>query len=346
MKNLLPPQRLDVALQGGGAHGAFTWGVLDRLLEAPDIRISAVSGASAGAINATVFATGMATGGPAGAQAALAAFWKALNDAGRDSGPLLPLLEAFPETAELAVTWWSLLFGDVPLPNSPRLGKPIQDVLRKLLEEHVDFAALRTRKAPRLFIAATNVRTGGARIFRNDDLSVDALLASACLPLVFPPVTIDGAEYWDGGYSANPPLLPLVLESPNDDLLLITINPTTREQTPSSSRDISYRISELGFSQGLAQDLRGLDMIQKAAAPLLLARGVLGRLKRLRMHEIHDEPTLAAMHPRSKMVPAWQMLTQLHAAGREAADQWLGEDAHYIGKASTIDISQRYGIAS
>ena len=205
---------LDIALQGGGAHGAFTWGVLDRLLEDEDIGITAVSGASAGAVNAAVLASGLANGGREGARRALSDFWEALNRVSRDSGPLIPLMEAFPLTFQALSNWWSTMFGNVSLPSSPEMGAASQQALRSLLEEHIDFHALRHGEAPRLFLSATDVRNGNARIFRNEEMSADVLLASACLPLFFPPVTIDGVDYWDGGYSANPPIMPLVQESP------------------------------------------------------------------------------------------------------------------------------------
>ena len=338
-----PVHNLDVALQGGGAHGAFTWGVLDFLLEQPDIRIGAVSGASAGALNAAVLASGLARGGPEAAGKRLWAFWKALNRSGREAGPLLPMAEAFPLAFEAMSEWWTSVFKDVSLPSSPQMGRGAQDILRRLIEEFVDFEAIRSADAPLIFVSATNARTGGAHIFRNDELTVDALLASACLPLLFPPVSIGGTDYWDGGYSANPPLIPLVQDSANDDLLLVTINPITRDETPQTTSGIASRITELGFNQTLVKELRGLDLMQKAVLPLAPESGLLGSLQRLRIHEIHDEPLLAGMDPDSKLLPVWRMLITLHCAGRRSAREWLRVQGRKLGKVSTVDLTDRYG---
>ncbi|ARU16563.1 patatin-like phospholipase family protein [Croceicoccus marinus] len=338
-----PVHKLDVALQGGGAHGAFTWGVLDFLLEQPDIDIGAVSGASAGALNAAVLASGLAQGGREMAGKKLWAFWKALNRSGREAGPLLPMAEAFPFAFEAMSEWWGAVFKDISLPTSPQMGRPAQDILRRLIEEFVDFEAIRSADAPLIFVSATNARTGGAHIFRNDDLSVDALLASACLPLLFPPVSINGADYWDGGYSANPPIMPLVQDSPNDDLLLVTINPITRDATPHTTTGIANRITELGFNQTLVKELRGLDLMQKAVLPLVPSGGLLGSLQRLRIHEIHDQALLAGMDPDTKMLPVWRMLITLHCAGRRSAKDWLRKRGRKLGKVSTVDLTDRYG---
>ncbi len=336
---------LDLALQGGGAHGAFTWGVLDRLAQEDGIWISALSGASAGAANAAVFASGLVTGGREGAGKALWAFWKAIHRSGRDAGPLLPMMEAFPATFEALSQMWSSMLSHVAMPAvpaSPELGAHTQDILRKVFEEHVDFAALRSKAAPRLFLSATDVRTGSARIFRNEELSSEVLLASACLPLLFPPVTIEGVDYWDGGYSANPPIFPLVQNSPNDDMLLVTINPMSRAQTPRSAADITNRLTELAFNQTLVKDMRGLVLIQNEVGPFAFGKGLLARLRRLRVHEIHDEATLSAMPAGSKMTPLWDVLLHLHGAGREAASAWLTRHGADLGRRSTADLAERY----
>ena len=334
---------LDLALQGGGAHGAFTWGVLDFLLEQPDMRFGAVSGASAGALNAAVLVSGLVEGGPEAAGKKLWAFWKALNRSGREAGPMLPMAEAFPLAFEAMSEWWTAMFQDLSLPTSPELGRSAQALLRRLIEEYVDFDAIRSADAPLIFVSATNARTGGAHIFRNEDLSPDALLASACLPLLFPPVTIKGADYWDGGYTANPPIIPLVQDSPNDDLLLVTINPITRDTTPHSPSGIANRITELGFNQTLIKELRGLDLMQKAVLPLAPTNGLLGSLQRLRIHEIHDQALLAGMDPGSKLLPVWHMLMKLHCAGRRSAKDWLRKKGRKLGKMSTVDLTDRYG---
>lgn len=338
-----PVHDLDLALQGGGAHGAFTWGVLACLLEQPDIRFGAVSGASAGALNAAVLVSGLVEGGPEVAGKNLWAFWKALNRSGREAGPMIPMAEAFPIAFEAMSEWWTAMFHDISLPTSPEMGRPAQTLLRGLIDQFVNLDAIRSSEAPPIFISATNARTGGAHIFRNHDLSVDALLASTCLPLLFPPVTIGGADYWDGGYTANPPIMPLVQDSANDDLLLVTINPITRDTTPRTPSGIANRITELGFNQTLIKELRGLDLMQKAVLPLAPANGLLGSLQRLRIHEIHDQPLLAGLDPGSKLLPVWRMLMTLHCAGRRSAMDWLRVNRRKLGKVSTVDLTDRYG---
>lgn len=334
---------LDLALQGGGAHGAFTWGALERLLEADRISIGSVSGASAGALNAAMLVSGLVTGGSEGAANKLKAFWTAVNRSARRSSFLL-FMEAFPDAFRAADTLWSMAGGDsVSVSLPPRLGRHAQHELRDILEEHVDFDAVRSPEAPRIFISATNARTGAARIFRNEDLSLEALLASACLPLHFPPVTIDGDDYWDGGYSANPPIIPLVQESDNDDLLMVTVNPIARKTTPRSVAEIPDRISEMMFNQSLIKELRGLSLMKEGIGRRLVYSGKLIRaIHDLRIHEIHDEETLSKIDPRSKMTPIWQLLLQLHEAGRQAAEAWLKTSATDLGKRSSANLADRY----
>jgi NTE family protein len=336
---------LDLALQGGGAHGAFTWGVLDRLLEDERLHLASISGASAGAMNAVVLASGLVTGGPNEAKARLWSFWKGVNRAARTSNPALQAAEAFPHFFAASTAWWSLFDGGhVNWAPSPSTGEYAQRLLGDVVRDHVDFAALKKGDAPRLFISATEARTGQTSIFRNSDLSVEAVLASACLPMVFPPVTIDGTDYWDGGYSANPPLMPLIAESPHDDLLLVTINPLHRKETPTTVAEIPGRISEMTFNQSLIKDVRALSAMKEAlgkrvprnAVPLIRAIHV------LRIHEIHNEAGFEKLDPRTKMLPEWRLLTCLRKSGRRAASTWLNTSHKDLGKRSTADLAERY----
>ncbi|WP_395331574.1 patatin-like phospholipase family protein [Novosphingobium sp. BL-8H] len=342
--------RLDLALQGGGAHGAFTWGVLDGLLQDERLIPGALSGASAGAMNAAVLVSGLVSGGRAEARDRLRNFWKELNRSGREAGPLIPMIEAFPQTSRALSSWWSTVFGDVGMAHaSPELGREMQEILRKVIEKHVDFAAIRSEGAPPLFISATNARSGALRLFRNADLTADALLASACLPLYFPPVTIDGKDYWDGGYSANPPLVPLVQESANDDLLLITVNTQVRSETPRNAAAIIDRLTEIGFNQSMRKELQGLVLLQHAigrARTKAGARdGLVAQVERLRLHEIHDEATLAAMPAQTKLLPVRHLLLKLHDAGQAAAKHWCETCVEHLGKRSTVNLAQRFGPA-
>lgn len=334
---------LDLALQGGGTHGAFTWGVLDRLLETPEISVGAVSGASAGALNAAVLISGLVSGGPGEAAARLRAFWKAVNRSARQT-TILPFLEAFPAAFQTADMLWSMVSaGGISVAPSPRLGRMAQGILRDILEEHVDFDAIRSPEASKIFVSATNARSGASRIFRNADLSVDALLASACLPMNFPPVTIDGEDYWDGGYSANPPILPIVQESDCSDLLLVTVNPITRKETARAMNEIPGRISEMMFNLSLVKELRGLSMMKEdMGAWQFLGTGLIRAIRDLRLHEIHDEEAMSKVDPRSKMTPVWHLLTHLHETGRHAADVWMETCSGDLGKRSTARIAERY----
>ncbi|WP_346913844.1 patatin-like phospholipase family protein [uncultured Roseibium sp.] len=342
-RNAPKPHTLDLALQGGGAHGAFTWGVLDRLLEHPGIVVGAVSGASAGALNAAVLVSGLANGGPVEASTRLASFWKAVNQSARQT-TVLPFLEAFPAAFQTADMLWSMVSaGGISVTPSPRLGRMAQGILRDVVDAHVDFDAIRSPQAPQIFVSATNARSGAPRIFRNDDLSIDALLASACLPMNFPPVTIDGEDYWDGGYSANPPILPVVQESACSDLLLVTVNPVTRKDTPRAMNEIPGRISELMFNLSLVKELRGLSLLKEdMGAWQVFGSGLIRAIRDLRLHEIYDEETMSKVDPRSKMTPGWELLTHLHEAGHTAADRWIDICSGDLGKRSTARIAERY----
>ena len=342
--------RLDLALQGGGAHGAFTWGVLDGLLQDERLMPGALSGASAGAMNAAVLVSGLVSEGREGARERLRSFWKELNRSGREAGPLIPMIEAFPQTSRAISSWWSTVFGDVGMAHgSPELGREMQEILREVIEKHVDFDAIRSENAPPLFISATNARSGALRLFRNGDLSTDALLASACLPLYFPPVTIDGKDYWDGGYSANPPLVPLVQESSNDDLMLITVNTQVRSETPRSAAAIIDRLTEIGFNQSMRKELQGLVLLQSAIGEARVKPGakdgLIAQVERLRFHEIHDEATLAAMPAQTKLLPVRHLLLKLHEAGEAAAKQWCEANVEHLGKRSTVNFAKRFGPA-
>ncbi|TCM19483.1 NTE family protein [Novosphingobium sp. PhB165] len=341
-----PIPSLDLALQGGGAHGAFTWGVLDGLLQDERLNIGALSGASAGAMNAAVLVSGLVSGGREEARERLRAFWKELNRSGREAGPLIPMIEAFPQTSRAVSSWWTTVFGDIGMTHaSPELGREMQEILRKVIETHVDFDAIRSENAPQLFISATNARSGRLRLFRNEDLSTDALLASACLPLYFPPVTIDGKDYWDGGYSANPPLVPLVLESPNDDLLLITVNAQVRPDTPRGVAAIVDRLTEIGFNQSMRKELQGLLLLKSSIGHTRAKDGLIAQVERLRLHEIHDEPTLSAMPAQTKLLPVRHLLLKLHDVGEAAAKQWCEVNIEHLGKRGTVDMAARFGPA-
>jgi NTE family protein len=314
------PGRLNLALQGGGAHGAFTWGVLVRLLEA-EIRIEGISGASAGALNAVVLAAGWLCGGPAGAARALDELWREISRLGQMSrlraGGLTQL------AADFAAQFLS------PYQLNPMGVNPLRPVLERLVE----FERLRAVELPRLFIAATDVATGRARIFRNAELSLDAVLASACLPQLHHAIEIEGAAYWDGGFSANPPLVALVEACAARDVLLVQINPLCAERMPRTPREIRNRIAEIAFGRPLAEELERLRHGAGAVlAPLNWLSRRRRRLARHRVHTIDGSAELARLDSGTKVDPAWPLLLDLRARGWQAADAWLSD---YYGQRST-----------
>ncbi|WP_137734182.1 patatin-like phospholipase family protein [Pseudaquabacterium pictum] len=324
-----------LALQGGGSHGAFTWGVLDRLLEDETLPIGGISGTSAGALNAAVLACGWVDGGRAGARAALRAFW--LDVASQQSpwrggcfgGPRG--LAAYNLDNHPLYAWQQQFL---------RLFSPYQfnplgaDPLREVLQRHVSRARLEASPIP-LFIIATAVRTGQPRVFERADLDIDPLLASACLPQLFRAVQIDGEPYWDGGYSGNPALWPLVYNTPSLDLVLVKINPLVRPGTPDTPAEIADRVNEITFNQSLVGEMRAIDFVNR-----LLAEGKLsaGSYKGLRLHMVADDAGLAPLQGSSKVNTDRGFLEALHALGRAAAERWLAAHRADVGVRSSLDL--------
>jgi NTE family protein len=303
--------RLSLALQGGGAHGAFTWGVLVRLLE-EDLQIDGVSGTSAGALNAVVLASGWLHGGADGAACALDELWREIGRLARMNplrgGGLARV------AADLATQFLS------PHQLNPWGLNPLRSVLNRL----VDFEGLRGAAAPRLFIAATNVLSGRARIFTNADLSSEVILASTCLPQLHPAVEIAGAPYWDGGFSANPPLLPLIEGCRARDVVLVQINPLAAERVPGTPREIRDRVAEIAFGRPLADELLRLrDAAAGAPWPFAWISPRRRRLARHRLHAIDGSADLGKLDPRTKVEPSWPLLLELRGRGRAAAEAWL-----------------------
>ena len=328
------PILVDLALQGGGAHGAFTWGVLDRLLEEPWLRIEGISGTSAGAMNAAVLADGLSREGRPGARAALEAFWRKVSDAAR--------LSPFQRSP------LDILFGRWTLDYSPafiamdimsRLVSPYElnphgeNPLRRILDQCVDFDHL-SRSPIKLFVTATNVHTGRPRIFRNDDITPDALLASACLPTLFQAIDIDGESYWDGGYSGNPTITPLIRECRSNDTILVQINPIERKETPRSARNILNRLNEISFNSVLLKELRMIALLRQLS-PSGDAEGA--RWAHMRIHRISSEALLALGYS-SKLNAEWPFLCLLRDQGREAAGAFLAKSGGDLGQRSSLDL--------
>jgi NTE family protein len=329
------PLLVDLALQGGGAHGAFTWGVLDRLLEEPWLEVDGISGTSAGAMNAAVLADGFAAGGAEGARQALERFWRAVSHAARLSpfqrSPLDVLLGRWTldhSPVFMAVDIASRLFS--PYDLNPGGTNP----LRQVLAECIDFERL-ARAPIKLFITATNVQTGRGRVFRNPDITPDVLLASACLPTMFQAVEIDGAPYWDGGYSGNPTITPLVRECRSRDTILVQINPVQRPGTPRSARDILNRLNEVSFNSVLLKELRMIAMLRRVAPD----EGEGAAWAGMRIHRV-TSAKMVELGYSSKLNAEWDFLTMLRQEGRASADAFLAEHRLDLGKRSTLDLDQ------
>ena len=332
---------INLALQGGGAHGAFTWGVLDRLLEDERIGFDGVSATSAGAMNATVFASGMATGGRDGAKKVLAEFWRRISHAALVS-PLQPtLLERLFSHHSMAKSR-GLVFSEL----MTRLFLPYefdpldQNPLRDALLDSVDFTALTAETCPiKLYLAATNVRTGKLKIFANSEISVDAVLASSCLPFLFHAVEIDGEAYWDGGYTGNPPIFPLIYNCSSGDVLIVQLSPTHREELPRSSIEILNRVNEISFNSSLIREMRAIRFVTQLIDDGYVANG---SLRRMRIHAVAADNVITKLGVASKLDTDWEFLTRLRDVGRDRAEQWL--DAHFerIGVESTVDLQAVY----
>jgi NTE family protein len=335
MPRATPKTRLiDLALQGGGAHGAFTWGVLDRLLEEGSLEIEGISGTSAGAMNAAVMASGLARGGVDGAREAMESFWKAVSAAARLSplrrGPLAMLsgrwtLDDSPTfmVSELMTRVLS------PYQFNPLNSNPLAGILDKT----VDFDAL-TSSSVKLFITATNVRTGTGRVFRNAEITPDVLLASACLPTMYQAVEIDGEHYWDGGYVGNPTITPLVRECRSQDTILVQINPIERSGVPKNARDIANRLNEISFNSPLVKELKMIALLQRVADPGTGEGALWGRM---RIHRIASD-RVTEVDSSSKLITEWRFLRGLRDEGRRCAEAFLSEHGADIGRRSTVDL--------
>jgi NTE family protein len=332
---------INLALQGGGAHGAFTWGVLDRLLEDERIRFDGISATSAGAMNAAALAAGMAAGGHEGARKALARLWHGISNAASTS-PLRPtLLERLFGNHSLAQSAGFVFFELMTRLFSPYEFNPLNcNPLRRVLLDSIDFGALSPTACPiKLYLAATNVRTGKIKVFDNSEIGVDAVLASACLPFLFQAVEIDGEAYWDGGYVGNPPIFPLIYNCSSSDVVIVQLSPMRRDELPHSSMEILNRVNEISFNSSLLREMRAIRFVTR-----LIDEGTVtdGSLRHMRIHTIAADDVIAKLSIATKLDGDWEFLTSLRDTGRERAEQWL--DAHFdrIGVESTVDLQAVY----
>ncbi len=330
-----------LALQGGGMHGAFTWGVLDRLLEDGRLAIEGVSATSAGAMNAAVLAHGLLKGHEDSAREALHDFWYAVAQSAERYNPLrwMPWLKG---THSFGLDHTPLYaFADMAL----RVFSPYQfnphnlNPLREVLESQVDFAALRKQCPIRLYLCATNVETGKIRIFTGKDVSADAVLASACVPTLFQAITIAGEHYWDGGYMGNPAIYPLIYECKTRDVVIVHINPLVRRGVPISAADILNRINEISFNSSLMREMRAIAFVTD-----LIQQGKVNRdeMKEMLIHSIRSDEAMCALSVSSKYNADWDFLCGLRDNGRREAQAWLMHNYANIGQRSSIDIRKEF----
>ncbi len=342
-KSVATRKKLNLALQGGGAHGAFTWGVLDRLLEDDRIELEGISGTSAGAMNAAVAAQGMVDGGKAGAREALESFWmkisefayfspfqrslldRMLGNWNLDDSPALHVLDVFQRLLS-------------PYQFNPLNNDPLRSVLAATIKEET----LRRCDLVKLFVSATDVHTGKIRVFSGAELSLDALLASACLPMLFQAVEIEGVPYWDGGYMGNPAIFPLIYGCESPDVAVVQINPLKRAGTPKTMAAILDRLNEITFNSSLIQEMRAIAFVQRLIDKEALVGEESQRLKRMHMHWISAEADLAALGVSTKMNVERAFLVYLRDIGRAATDVWLEANFEAIGRRSSINIQEQF----
>ncbi|MEO1197640.1 MAG: patatin-like phospholipase family protein [Pseudomonadota bacterium] len=329
-------RKINLALQGGGAHGAFTWGVLDRLLSDGRIEIEGITGTSAGAMNGAVLANGYAEGGAEGARAHLKEFWRTIAQ--------------FSRASPVQRTIFDVLFNNYSLDHSPgylamdiisRFASPYDfnplnlNPLRDLVERTIDFDKVHKCKGVKLFVAATDVFEGKVKVFGSTEVTSDALMASACLPQMFHAVEIDGIPYWDGGFMGNPPLFPLFYECNSDDTLLVQINPVERRTVPRSAREILDRVNEITFNSSLLRELRTIEFVGRMIREERLDPK---KYRDVKLHRIDGGDDLIELSASSKLNAEWGFLRHLRDIGRMHASAWL--DAHFddIGKRGTLDL--------
>jgi NTE family protein len=328
------PVLIDLALQGGGSHGAFTWGVLDRLLEEPWLRIAGISGTSAGAMNAAVLADGWVDGGAKGARTALESFWQRVSRAAAFSplqrSPIDRLMGRWTLDTSPAYVFMDLISRVL----SPYTLNPLDfNPLRRILAESIDCDRL-THSPIKLFITATSVRSGRGRIFRNAEITADVLLASACLPTMFRAIEIDGEPYWDGGFTGNPTITPLVRETDAHDSILVQINPRERSDTPRTAADILNRLNEISFNSPLMKELRMIALLRQVADP---GTGEGARWAQMRTHRIATD-MLVQFGASSKLNAEWEFIAMLRSEGRRAAGDFLDANGKHLGKRSSADL--------
>jgi NTE family protein len=329
---------VNLALQGGGTHGAFTWGVLDRLLEEERLSFEGITASSAGAVNGVVLVDGLIAGGREGAKTALRAFWEKLS-AGATRGVFRPSwLDKMSPTRGLDHSPGFLFLESLTFYLSPYQLNPLNiNPLKKLLEESVDFDRIRRQNKIKLFVSATDVRTAKVKVFTGETLRPDHVLASTCLPMLMHAVEIDGEFYWDGGYAGNPAIFPLVYECESPDIVMVHITPADRAEIPTTSMAIMNRIQEISFNTSLIREMRAIAFVNKRIEEGKMICG-----KRMLIHLIEGEDLMREFTASSRLNGDWGFLTDLFNSGRERADAWLSANFDRVGVDSTVDLMEKY----
>jgi NTE family protein len=343
---MVKTKSINLALQGGGAHGAFTWGVLDRLLEEERLDIAAISGTSAGAMNGAALKSGLLDAGRDGAKAKLNWLW---SEIGAVEHPSLPtwMTGMTPAAVSHAVQFSPLYMAMDAMSriSSPYATGPLYSNPLTRIAEQFSYDRVCAKDGPNLYICATNVRSGKIRIFHDDDITADAIVASACLPTIFKAVEIFDPKsneieaYWDGGYMGNPALFPLFGQELPRDLVIVNINPLHREKVPTTPQEIQNRINEISFNGSLFRELRAIHFVRR-----LLSDGSLrpGSMKNVLVHMIADDALMTQLSVATKTIPTPYVLSELKAAGRNAADGFLRSHWGAIGKESTVDLREMF----
>ena len=340
-KKAAPPKRINLALQGGGAHGAFTWGVLEQILSDERLIIEGVSGTSAGAVNAVMLVDGLIRGGREEAQKRLADFWRAVSSTGSLSPLQRTVMERLLSFTPLEGAPVQAWVNAVSRYFSPYDVNPLNiNPLKDLIERFVDFEKLRANTEFPLFVSATNVHSGRVRIFSGDKITADAIMASACLPTLFHAVEIDGVPYWDGGYRGNPVIFPFFRTTSTEDVLVVEINPLERKSTPTSAREIMNRINEITFNSSLIDEFRAIEFVARLIDQGRLTRGTgPGQYRRINVHRILLDRFGTNFDSFSRLSTDYDFFDMLHLSGKRAARRFLDEHFDDIGVRSTVDLA-------
>ncbi|MDR0580950.1 MAG: patatin-like phospholipase family protein [Holosporaceae bacterium] len=335
-------KKISIAMQGGGAHGAYTWGVLDRLLEEKDIVIEGVSGTSAGGMNAIATAQGIITGGNESARELLTKYWKINSEAGKASIFKPGILDILAGKYTMHNSPGFLFFDFISKIFSPYQLNPLgTNPLKPIVEKLFDFEKLNANDAVKVFLAATHVYTGKLKVFSNvnKELCTEALLATACLPTVFAAVMVKGEYYWDGGFIGNPVIYPLIYDCETPDIMLIKLNPTHRTKLPTSAAEIGDRLNEITNNTSIMREMRSMHFISKLIDEGLVAPG---KMKRMHVHLIEDEAVFQDLGWSSKLNTDMDFLDHLFNAGRKSADKWLEKNYDKINKETTADVAEEF----